>query len=274
MRRSAGAEVLEGPATTRRANWFPIACCPPNLMRFLASFPDLAATVSERGLEIHQYVTGSLDAPINGGVVRISTETNYPWGGVVHVTVDKSVAEAWTLSLRVPEWCPRATVSLGTERLAESGPGIIELTRGWAVGDQLTLEMVVSPRATAPDPRIDAVRGTIALERGPLVYAVEDADLPDGKSVESIEVAEAPILEDTYQSEPGLGELTWISLDATLRNDEPGPIWPYRNLQTGRASLAGGQRIRVRALPYFAWGNRAALGMRIWLPAVARKSDD
>jgi DUF1680 family protein len=271
MRRSAGAEVLDGPATTRRANWFPIACCPPNLMRFLASFPDLAATVSERGLEIHQYVTGSLDAPINGGVVRISTETNYPWEGVVHVTVDESVAEAWTLSLRVPEWCPRATVNLGTERLAESGPGIIELTRGWAVGDQLTLEMVVSPRATAPDPRIDAVRGTIALERGPLVYAVEDADLPDGKSVESIEVAEAPILEETFQSEPGLEELTWISLDATLRNDEPGPIWPYRNLQTGRASLAGGQRIRVRALPYFAWGNRAELGMRIWLPAVARK---
>src|SRR5450759_1544270 len=271
MRRSAGAELLDGPAPTRRANWFPIDCCPPNLMRFLASFPDLAATVSERGLEIHQYVTGSLDAPINGGVVRISTETNYPWEGVVHVTVDESVAEAWTLSLRVPEWCPRATVNLGTERLAESGPGIIELTRGWAVGDQLTLEMVVSPRATAPDPRIDAVRGTIALERGPLVYAVEDADLPDGKSVESIEVAEAPILEETFQSEPGLEELTWISLDATLRNDEPGPIWPYRNLQTGRASLAGGQRIRVRALPYFAWGNRAELGMRIWLPAVARK---
>ena len=274
MRRSAGAEVLEGPATTRRANWFPIACCPPNLMRFLASFPDLAATVSERGLEIHQYVTGSLDAPINGGVVRISTETNYPWEGVVHVTVDESVAEAWTLSLRVPEWCPRATVSLGTERLAESGPGTIELTRGWTAGDQITLEMVMSPRATAPDPRIDAVRGTIALERGPLVYAVEDADLPDGKSVESMEVAQAPILGDTFQSEPGLGELTWISLDATLRNDEPGPIWPYRNLQTGRASLAGGQRIRVRALPYFAWGNRAALGMRIWLPAIARKSDD
>jgi DUF1680 family protein len=274
MRRSAGAEVLEGPATTRRANWFPIACCPPNLMRFLASFPDMAATVSDRRLEIHQYVTGSLEAPLNGGVVRISTETNYPWEGVVHVTVDESVAEAWTLSLRVPEWCPRATASLGTERLAESGPGTIELTRAWAVGDQLTLEMVVSPRATAPDPRIDAVRGTIALERGPLVYAVEDADLPDGKSVESIEVAQAPILEDTLQSEPGLGELTWISLDATLRSEEPGPIWPYRNLQTGRASLAGGQRIRVHALPYFAWGNRAALGMRIWLPTVARKSDD
>ena len=273
MRRSAGAEVLEGPATTRRANWFPIACCPPNLMRFLASFPDLVATVSVDGVQLHQYVTGSLDAPVKGGLVRISTETNYPWEGVVHLTVDETVAEDWTLSMRVPEWCPGATVRIGPERLAESGPGTIELTRRWSVGEELTLELAVSPRVTAPDLRIDAVRGTIALERGPLVYAIEDADLPDGKSVESIEVAEAPILEDAFQSEPGLQEMTWISLDATLRNDEPGPSWPYRSLP-GRSSLAGGQRIRVRALPYFAWVNRAALGMRIWLPTVARKSDD
>jgi uncharacterized protein len=274
MRRSAGAEVLEGPATTRRANWFPIACCPPNLMRFLASFPDLVATVSVDGLQLHQYVTGSLNAPVKGGLVRISTETNYPWEGVVHLTVNKTVAEDWTLSMRVPDWCPGATVRIGAERLAESGPGTIELTRRWSAGEELTLELAVSPRVAAPDLRIDAVRGTIALERGPLVYAIEDADLPDGRSVESIEVAEDPILEDAFQSEPGLQEMTWISLDATLRNDEPGPTWPYRSLQTGRSSLAGGQRIRVRALPYFAWGNRAALGMRIWLPTVARKSDD
>jgi DUF1680 family protein len=274
MRRSAGAEVLEGPATTRRANWFPIACCPPNLMRFLASFPDLVATVSDDGVQLHQYVTGSLDAPVKGGLVRISTETNYPWVGVVHLTVNKTVAEDWTLSMRVPEWCPGATVRIGAERLAESGPGTIELTRRWSVGEELTLELAVSPRVTTPDLRIDAVRGTIALERGPLVYAIEDADLPDGKSVESIEVAEDPILEDAFLPEPGLREMTWISLDATLRNDEPGPTWPYRSLQTGRSSLAGGQRIRVRALPYFAWGNRVALGMRIWLPTVARKSDD
>jgi DUF1680 family protein len=274
MRRSSGAEVLEGPVTTRRQNWFLIPCCPPNLMRFLSSFPDLVATVSDGRVELHQYVTGSIDAPVNGGHVRISTETNYPWEGAVRATIDKSVAEAWTLSLRVPEWCPSATASLGAERLAESGPGTIELTRHWSVGDNLTLELDVSPRATAPDPRIDAVRGTIALERGPLVYAVEDADLPAGTSVESIEVAESPDLEDSVQPEPGLGEMTWISLDATLRQDVPGSRWPYRNVHAVGASVAAGQKIRVRALPYFAWGNRAGLGMRIWLPTETRRRDD
>jgi len=274
LRRSAGAEVMEGPATTRRASWFLIPCCPPNLMRFLASFPDLAATVSDRGVELHQYVTGSFDAAVHGGAVRISTETNYPWEGVVHVTVDESVTDAWTLSMRVPEWCPSATASLGAERLGESGPGTIELTRHWSVGDRLTLELAMSSRATIPDPRIDAVRGTIALERGPLVYAVEDADLPAGMSVESIEVAESPYLEDSVKSELGLGEMTWISLDAALRRDASGPRWPYRNVDAQRPSGAAGEQIRVRALPYFAWANRAGLGMRVWLPTETRRSDD
>ena len=274
MRRSSGAEVLEGPVTTRRQNWFLIPCCPPNLMRFLSSFSDLVATVSDGRVEIHQYVTGSIDAPVKGGHVRISTETNYPWEGVVRATIDESVDEAWTLSLRVPEWCPSATASLNGELLAESGPGTIELTRRWSVGDKLTLELDVSPRATAPDPRIDAVRGTIALERGPLVYAIEDADLPAGTSVESLEVAALPDLEDSVQLEPGLGELTWISLDATLRSDESGPRWPYANIQAGRATIADRQRIRVRALPYFAWANRQGLGMRIWLPTRATRNDE
>jgi DUF1680 family protein len=269
MRRSAGIETREGPAATRRANWFPIACCPPNLMRFLACFPDLAATVSDRGLELQQYVTGSFLAPVRDGSVRISTETNYPWEGVVQIAIDECDVGAWTLSMRVPEWCPSATVSMGSERLAESGPGTIELTRNWEAGDRLTLKMAISARATVPDPRIDAVRGTIALERGPLVYAIEDADLPDGTSVESIEVDEAPILTEAVQSNSGLGELTWITLEATLRDDESGPKWPYGNLQARRASVAGGRRIRFGALPYLAWGNRTGLGMRIWLPTGA-----
>jgi uncharacterized protein len=274
MRRSAGAEVLEGAATTRRAKWFPVSCCPPNLMRFLATFPDLVATAGGRGVQIHQYVTGSFDAPINGGFVRASTKTEYPWDGAVEITIDGSVAQPWTLSMRVPEWCTSAVVSLGAEKLAESGPGTIELTRNWTAGDRLVLNMAMPPRATVPDPRIDAVRGTIALERGPLVYAVEDADLPAGTSVESLEVEATPELSVSVASEPGLGELTWVSLDATLRQDPPVKKWPYRHGHGAPAGDHRGKPTKVRALPYFAWGNRAGLGMRIWLPTRARKGNE
>ena len=276
MRRSAGAEVgaqeftsLEGPATTRRAKWFAIACCPPNLMRFLASWPDLMATVSDDGVQLHQFATGSIDAPIKGGVVQIDTKTAYPWNGDVDITIGEGVAEPWTLSIRVPDWCPSAVASLGgTEKLAESGPGTMELTRTWRAGDRVVLSMAMSPRATAPDLRIDAIRGTIALERGPLVYAVEDADLPSGRSVESIEVSASPQMESVTKSEPGLGELTWLSLDADVREDAAPTTWPYQS----SAAEVPVKKARIRALPYFAWGNRAGLGMRIWLPTRTRKN--
>ena len=274
MRRSAGAEILEGAATTRRARWFPISCCPPNLMRFLASFPDLVATVGAGGVQVHQYVTGSFEAPVNGGVVRASTSTAYPWKGAVEITIDEGISQPWTLSLRVPEWCANAVVSIGAEKLAESGPGTIELTRTWSAGDRLTLDMAMPPRATVPDPRIDAVRGTIALERGPLVYAVEDADLPEGNSVESLEVSESPSLESSVETDPGLGELTWINVDAELRSDPPATRWPYRHKHAAAPGKATTLQTRVRALPYFAWGNRAGLGMRIWLPTRTRREKD
>jgi DUF1680 family protein len=271
MRRSEGAEVLEGAAATRRAGWFPVACCPPNLMRFLATFPDLVATVDDGGVQVHQFATGSIDAPMGAGSVRLTTRTSYPWEGEVEITVDETTADAWKLSLRVPEWCSNATASLGGDEVtAQAGPGTVEMTRSWQAGDRVVLRLAMPPRATTPDPRIDAVRGTIALERGPLVYAVEDADLPAGKSVESLEVEAAPKLETVRESEPGLGELTWLSLDADVRDDPVSAAWPYRIT----AATAPARRTKIRALPYFAWGNRAGLGMRIWLPTRRRRGDD
>jgi DUF1680 family protein len=135
------------------------------------------------------------------------------------------------------------------------------------------LDLDMPPRATVADPRIDALRGTIALERGPLVYAVEDADLPIGKSVESLEVAASPHVEVATQSEPGLGALTWLSLDATFRDDPQSTVWPYGAAENGAANAGPVKPSKIRALPYYAWGNRAGLGMRIWLPTPKRAGE-
>ena len=103
------------------------------------------------------------------------------------------------------------------------------------------------------------------------MYAVEDADLPEGTSVESLEVSESPSLESAIEAEPGLGELTWIKVDAQLRSDPPATRWPYRHKNPAAPGAATTRPIKVRALPYFAWGNRAGLGMRIWLPTRTRR---
>ena len=271
MRRSFAAEVVEGNATTRRSPWPPIACCPPNLMRFLATLPDLAATANNRGVQIHQYVSGSFVAPLQSGVVEVATTTDYPWDGRVEIEIVRSVAGPWTLSMRVPGWCANATATIaGADRQSQAGPGTIEFTREWAPGDTVLLTLEMAPVAIAPDPRIDAVRGSLALERGPLVYAVEDADLRAGESIESVEIEAESNLNSEVRSESGLGELTWLSFEGIVRSDPPHPASPYRHAKD-RVGAESQEARRLRALPYFAWANRPGLGMRVWIPMRSRQ---
>jgi DUF1680 family protein len=274
MRRSGSAEVPAGAASTRRAEWFAVACCPPNLMRFLATFPDMVATVDGEGIQVHQFTAGLLEAPVKGGAVRLTIRTRYPWDRDVEIAVPDTIAEPWTLSVRVPQWCAGAEASLDGEtsatKVRASGPGVIELSRRWLAGDRVIFRLAMPPRMTVPDPRIDAIRGTLALERGPLVYAVEDADLPAGRTVESVEVPANTSLATETGSQLGLGELTCLTLDATLRDDPPPAGWPYRGSEKP-AMAAPVTRARVRAVPYQVWANRPGLGMRIWLPV--RKDD-
>ena len=124
-------------------------------------------------------------AELAGGPIRISTATGYPWDGAVTVTILETPPEPWTLSLRIPAWCTSATLRNGARRHG-GGPGRCPSrgrdARAWQAGDALTLELDLPVRATEPDRRVDAVRGCVALERGPLVYCIETADLPSGVS--------------------------------------------------------------------------------------------
>ena len=270
LRRSGGIEVLEGAASTRRAEWFPIACCPPNLMRFLAALPDQMATVDGNGMQLHQFATGSLEARVAGGKVKITTQTAYPWDGGVEIAIVDTVAEAWKLSLRVPAWCAEATVTVnGVDTVAKSGPGVIDLSRVWRAGEHVVLSLALPPRIVRPDQRIDAVRGSVALERGPLVYAVEDADLPAGKSIESLAIDPEAGVAAITEPVAGLGEMTSLSLAASIRSDPAATVWPYpsaASAASSREAKPDAVKVSVRALPYYAWANRGGLGMRIWLP--------
>ena len=273
MRRSSGLEVLGGAATTRRAEWFPVSCCPPNLMRFLAMLPAQVATVDGTGIQLHQFASGSIEAEVGGGRTRIDIATDYPWQGDVVVSVGESAPEPWKLSIRVPGWCPRATARLGDAQvLAVSGPGTMDLTRAWAAGDTLTLRLEMDPAIVVPDPRIDAVRGTVALQRGPVVYAVEDADLPPGGSVESLQIDPATTVLAVPEPVPDLGEIMTLAFEAELRTDPPDIDWPY--VADGPAAQGEANRptrIWVKAVPYFWWANRPGLGMRVWLPTLSTR---
>jgi uncharacterized protein len=238
----------EPPGHGERAPWYPCACCPPNLMRLLSSWQQYLASSDDGGVQLHQYASADLEAEVAGGAVRLAVRTGYPWDGRVTVEVTQTPGRPWTLSLRVPGWSRSATLSGPAGAGPRSaGPGAAELSRRWAVGDTVTLELDLPVRVTEPDPRVDAVRGCVAVERGPLVYCLESADLPPGTELEALRWD--PGREPAAAPRPDLGEAV-VGIAVPLVG--PGPDGP--------AAVAAG------AVPYFAWANRGAGAMRVWIP--------
>ncbi|GAB2602727.1 glycoside hydrolase family 127 protein [Streptomyces capparidis] len=245
-----------------RAPWFAVSCCPTNVARTLALLPAYLATADDHGVQVHQYADAEISTSLPGGRgVALRVRTDYPSGGTTTVRVVRSPDHPWTLSLRVPAWTEGATAWLvgadGARRRV--APGTAAVTRVFRPGDEIRLELPVAPRWVEPDPRIDAVRGTVAVQRGPLVYCAESVDLPGGHDVDAVRV-------DT-SAEPEDGpDHTVVAPGALAPPGEPhGAAWPYRPLD--RAAAPAADRTGIVLVPYHSWANRGPSTMRVWLPA-------
>jgi DUF1680 family protein len=242
----------------RRLPWYACACCPPNVMRLLASLQHYLATEDAGGVQIHHYAAGEV------GGVRVATD--YPWDGRVELEV---VREGdWTLSLRVPAWAVGARLDAAGEE-HDAPPGdYARIERRWTPGDRVTLELPLRPRLTAPHPRIDAVRGCLAIERGPLVYCVEGADAPGGARIDDLRLDAAAPLRDVPRADL-LGGIVAVEAGGAHRPaDGWDPDWAYA--QAGEPSRADGGEVRLLAIPYALWGNRGDGAMRVWIAAEHR----
>lgn len=261
--RRADGEGTRGPTSTRRRPWYPCACCPPNLMRFLATYPDLVATVDPAGLAIHQFVGGTIEIDAPFGHVRVEMRTEYPWDGAIDLRVEDAPGGEWTLTARVPAWCRAGSVTVdGAVAAIEPDADELSFTRAWRTGDEVRIALEMPARLTVPDRRIDAVRGTVAVERGPLVYAVEEVDLPPGAALETIE-ADPATPPSLAAPDPALPGITVVDVAVRVRDPDGAGGWPY---EPASAPAESQRSATVRAVPYFAWGNRGPGGMRVWLP--------
>lgn len=223
-----------------RQEWFGCSCCPTNLMRTLASWHHYVATGDDAGLQVHQY--GS--ARLVGGGLTVAMSSDYPWHGVVELVVEDAPSDVRELSLRIPGWARGATLEVAGERVDAEPGGYARLARRWTAGDVVTLVLPMAPRTVRGHHRVDAVRGSVAIERGPLVYAVEHLDQPAEISVDDLAIVGQQLDEE------------WR---ADLFGGIPVVIAPARNLPDGGPS-------RLVAIPYFMWANRSIGPMKVWLP--------
>jgi DUF1680 family protein len=256
-------------ASTRRLPWYACACCPPNLARLFASLPGYLATGDDDGLRIHLYGSATVDATVRGVPIRLRMRTEYPWQGRVELTVTGPAAGGhlpWTLALRVPAWCPAYTVLVdGVPVRAEATGGYVRLSRVWAPGTTVVLDLHLPVRQVSAHPRVDAVRGCVALTRGPLVYCLEQADLPPDAVLEDVRLdPEAPVvLALANGPDPSTPPVTLVARGSTVSD---GDASLYR---TAAYDAGTAPPITLRAVPYFLWSNRAKGAMRVWIPVRA-----
>lgn len=251
-------ETSPRASSSLRAPWFEVSCCPPNVARTFASLAAYIATADDTGVQVHQYASASVRTKLaDGRAVAFDLETGYPAEGGIRVSIVGDTAGSWTLALRVPSWARGARVRVTTADGVEdrdAAPGVCEITREFRAGDVVELDLPVSPRVTWPDAHIDAVRGCVAIERGPEVLALESTDLAalgvDDVGQVVIDPA-APLHESDGR----------VSARIRVRT-APAAEWPY-----GAADAASeGDGILIPLVPYHSWANRGPSTMRVWIP--------
>jgi len=231
----------------RRRTWYSCACCPPNIMRLLASLEHYLATACGDTLYVHQYAGSRL----SGADLDLEVITDYPWSGAVGLRVLAAPPAERGIALRIPAWSSRTRISVNGEDRA-AGSSYHQLRRRWQPGDEISLHLDLTPRWTHPDRRVDAVRGCVAIERGPLVYCFEQAGQAGGIPLADLAVLPGAALGERPVALPGIGQTVEVTVE--------GVHLPPPPRVTPRTSVP------VTAIPYFQWDNRDGGPMRVWIP--------
>jgi len=168
----------------------------------------------------------------------------------------------------VPAWCAAATARVNGKPAAPGSNGYLRIERAWQSGDVIELELPMEPRLIEAHPWIESTRGCVAIERGPLVYCLEQADHPETK-IADLEIDTTAPLESAWVS----GRLEGITIVRGSGWAVDTAQWKdrlYRPIRRG--SSAARRRTALTAIPYYAWANRGPGAMRVWIPRSAAGS--
>jgi DUF1680 family protein len=266
---------LESNGQHARQEWFGVACCPGNITRFMASVPgyvyakrDEASTGAGPVLYVNLYAEGTADVDLAGGRLKVTQQTRFPWDGAVHMTLTPDKARAFTVNVRIPGWGREQPVPGDLYRFADAAAppatlkvdgaavpltivdGYVAVTRTWKAGDAIDLNLPMPVRRIVANDKVQADRERVALQRGPIVYAAEWPDNPNGK-VRNIVLPDASALTSEFRADMlnGVsvvkGRAVGLSLDAA-----------------GKVQKAEQPFL---AIPYATWANRGRGQMAVWL---------
>jgi DUF1680 family protein len=251
---------LESSGTHHRSPWFGCACCPPNVARTLASLGGYAYATSENALWVNLYIQGSVKAKVSGEPVTLTVTTDYPWSGKVNLKLELAKPKRFELRLRSPGWCAGATASVKGDKTASPkiDRGYLVLSREWHKGDTVELDLPMPVQRVAAHPNVKADQGQFAIQRGPLVYCLEACD--QSEPLASLYLpADAELTTARKKGVPGVVVAIQGWAGVAAEQD-----WTRRLYQAS----APARRVHITAIPYYAWDNRQAGAMKVWLPVA------
>lgn len=228
---------LESKGDHHRQEWYGCACCPSQLSRFLPSIGNYIYASSDDALWVNLYIGNTGQIRIGETDILLTQETDYPWDGSVKLTISTSQPLEKEIRLRIPDWCKTYDLSINGKRInvpKEKGYAVI---KDWKSQDVIALDMDMPVEIVAADPHVKENFGKRAIQRGPLVYCMEEID--------------NPVYFDQIQLSPSTTFQTAFASDI---------LNGIKTIKTnGRAQSA-------TFIPYYAWDNRKAGKMRVWIP--------
>jgi DUF1680 family protein len=249
----------KGPSGHVRQEWFGCSCCPTNIVRMLASLGKYVYSQGRNEIYVHLYIAGSAEIDLAGRKVLLTQKTRYPWKEKVRLTVRPEKPGTFTVAVRIPGWCRSASLKVNGRavNLARiTKKGYAKVKRLWKSGDtiELTLPMPVERIEANPNVRMNS--GKVALQRGPVVYCLEEID--NGPNLSEITLPADASLRARYDKDL-LGGVTVITAKARRRDDSSWKDCLYRT-EASRMKT-----VNIQAVPYFAWCNRKPGEMLVWI---------
>ena len=228
---------LESKGDHHRQEWYGCACCPSQLSRFLPSIGNYIYASSDDALWVNLYIGNTGQIRIGETDILLTQETDYPWDGSVKLTISTSQPLEKEIRLRIPNWCKTYDLSINGKRINVSEKKGYAVIKDWKSQDVIALDMDMPVEIVAADPHVKENFGKRAIQRGPLVYCMEEIDNPE--YFDQIQLSPSTTFQTAFASDI----LNGIK---TIKTN-------------GRAQSA-------TFIPYYAWDNRKAGKMRVWIP--------
>ncbi|WP_276893924.1 beta-L-arabinofuranosidase domain-containing protein [Hallella bergensis] len=274
---------LESMGQHQRQAWFGCACCPSNICRFLPSLPGYVYAVKDNNLYVNLFLSNSATMKVSGKNVSLTQSTNYPWDGDIAIRMDRNKAGSFGLKIRIPGWIkgqpvpsdlyyysdgkrPNYTIMVNGKVIEPTitDDGYCTINRRWKKGDVVTIHFDMEVRTVRANTKVEADRGQVSFERGPIVYCAEWADndfdimsmlLNQKPKFTESKLPYSQFISDKYKNTLRLYQgqnLTTLTTQAqALAYDKE-----------GRLTV---QNVNLKLIPYFTWCHRGSGNMKVWM---------